>query len=121
VAFAAVSVKCQREEMPRYAIVYPADAPGPERTTALELALHLREATGEWYELIEEGKFEGKQPVIYIGWSSCALLHSYHPGDLLENAFKIGVAGDDVVLCGSRPRGSLYAVAGYLENACGFR
>jgi len=58
VAFAAVSVRCQREEMPRYAIVYPADAPVPERTTALELALHLREATGEWYELIEEGKFE---------------------------------------------------------------
>ena len=51
VTLAVVSVRCQQDEMPRHAIVYPADAPVPEQTAALEPALHLIETTGEWYEV----------------------------------------------------------------------
>jgi len=71
VTFAAVPVGCQRDEMPRHAIVYPADAPVPERTAGLELALHLRETTGEWYEVdLRRPYFDCKRPLTKIAGSS---------------------------------------------------
>ena len=105
----------------QYAVVYPDKASLPELTAAQELAMHLSMASQEHYEPVEESKFDGKRPAIYVGWTRYALANGYRAADLTEGAFEIGAVDSNIILCGSRPRGSLYAVAEYLEVMCGFR
>ena len=118
-SFAEDTLTCDAAS--QYAVVYPDKASLPELTAARELAMHLSMASAERYEPVEENKFDGKRPAIYVGWTRYALSNGYRPSDLPDSAFEIGAVDNNIILCGSRPRGNLYAVAEYLEGMCGFR
>ena len=103
------------------AVVTVADATLPEQTAANELAHYLSQIIGKTIEVIREADFDGDRPGIYVGWTQFARLHGATPEKLPVDAFRITGAGGNLMLCGSRPRGTFYAVAQYLEDWYGVR
>jgi hypothetical protein len=117
-AYGKAANKPSDAKSPGYNIVYPSDATTQETTAAWELTWHLRTATHEWYEPVSESTYDGKKPAIYVGWTKYALAQGCQPRFLPTDAFEIKVVGKNIVLCGTRPRGTVYAVAEYLESSC---
>ena len=108
-------------ESPRHTVVYPQNATHTERSAVRELVQSLRSATGRWYEALPENLFDGKTPAIYVGWTKYAAAAGIDANSFATEEYEIRPQGENLILCGSRPRGNLYAVAEYLESFCGFR
>lgn len=59
--------------------------------------------------------------MIYVGATQFAQRHGVRPTMMAGEESLIRRIGADLVLCGGRPRGTLYAVAQFLEKHCGVR
>ena len=105
----------------RWAIVEAEGATETERTAATELRNHLRRICGEWFEIVAEESFEGGRPAIYVGATQLAGKGGLQPERMDGEEFVIRRNGDDLILCGGRPRGTLYAVTQFLQEHCGVR
>ena len=115
------SVLLVSEGRTRYSIVLGDSAVEPERTAAEELARYLRKSTGALFPVVRESKREVGRPALYLGWTHFARRHDVEPETLGTDEFVVRSAAEDLVLCGSRPRGTLYAVGEFLERFCGIR
>ena len=93
-----------------YVIVVAPDAIPAEQSAARELAEHLKLVTGADFPVRSE---PGGTKQIVIG--------APQPKDLGPDGIVIRTAGDTLVLSGTRPRGSLYAVNTFLEDVVGVR
>jgi len=105
----------------RWAIVEADGGTETERTAATELRSYLRRICGEWFEIEPEGTFAGDRPAVYVGATAFARRSGLQAERMAGEEFIIRRAGDDLILCGGRPRGTLYAVTQFLQERCGVR
>ncbi|NWG75716.1 MAG: DUF4838 domain-containing protein, partial [Rubrivivax sp.] len=115
------AVTLARDGTTRHVIVVAADAPAPERTAGVELAEHLNAATGVTFRVVEEAP--AGAPAIFVGLSPRvrALWPDLDPAALGHDGIAIRTVGDDLILAGQPPRGTLYAVYTFLEDQVGIR
>ena len=103
----------------QYKIVIPAGAIPAEVTAAEELRDSLRKISGAELEIVRD---ETVSPAIFVGNSArAAALTGVDFSTLKPDEIILKRVGDDLVLAGQRPRGSLYAVYEFLECFYGVR
>ena len=99
-----------------YVIVIPADAIPAEQHAAAELRSWLRESTGANFPIVV-GTPPADEPAIFLGCGPEAA----QLAPLAPEEFVIRRAGQHLVIAGGRPRGVLYGVYQFLEDAVGCR
>jgi hypothetical protein len=106
-----------------YVIVAANDAAEPEKTAAKELQSYLKKATDAEFSIADPAGAPADSPKIWIGPSEPVrrLLPEVAWDKLASDAIVIQTVGNDLVLAGGRPRGTLYAVTTFLEDAVGVR
>jgi len=91
-----------------------------ERHAAEELATFLGQATGAEYPIAD--RLPDQPHRILVGEPSARLIvPDFSVADLGEEGLVIRTVGDDLILAGGRPRGTLYAVYTFLEDLVGCR
>jgi len=112
---------CVAEEGRAVAGIVLCHAPQPaEQTAAKELAAYLGAVTGGVFTITgeaEAGKL--RPPRIYVGPTEFAKAQGIDAAAMGEEEWLIRSHGDDLVLAGGRPRGTLYAVYHFLEDVVG--
>lgn len=121
VAQRATAMTLARDGKTAYAIVLDAQASAPERTAAQRLQYYLREVTGAEFPIVAAPRAKG--PNLWVGQSPAvsALLPGIDWEALGSEGIVMRTVGDDLVLAGGLPRGSLYAVYSFLEDCVGCR
>ncbi len=111
------------ESKPTVAIVIDPDATIAEQTAAKELSIYLKKITGGDFLTYQIGSSPSGMPRILVGQSEEArkLLGNIDWKTLKFDGISIKFVGNDLVLAGDRPRGSLYAVYTFLEEYLGCR
>ena len=104
----------------RAAIVVAGDATQAERFAAEQLRAHLKEITGADFTTAGDPL---EAPVrILVGPGAARLaIANFSTDDLGADGIAIRTFGDDLILAGGRPRGTLYAVFTFLEYELGCR
>jgi hypothetical protein len=105
----------------RWTLVEAEGATETEQTAATELRDYLRRICDEWFEIASEGAFSAGRPAIYVGPTQFARRHRCRVEAMGADEFMMRRVGDDLILCGGRPRGTFYAVTQLLEEFCGVR
>jgi len=107
----------------RVAIVLSVDATIPEQTAAKELAGYLKQITGSSFKIYSPDSAPKGMARIIVGQSgeSQKLLENIDWKKLKFDGIIIKFVGNDLILAGDRPRGSLYAVYTFLEDYLGCR
>lgn len=93
-----------------YVIVVPSDAIPAEQSAARELAEHLKLVTGADFPVESDA-----------GTAKQILVGSKQTNELGPDGMVIKTDGQTLILSGSRPRGTLYAVNTFLEDVVGVR
>lgn len=101
-----------------YTIVLPDEPTPEERHAAEELAHYLQAATGAELPVVGATAAPAGTRVL-IG--AAALEVAPDVAELAGDAFVVRSVGDDLVLAGNPPRGTLYAVYDFLEREVGIR
>lgn len=103
------------------AIVVCADASSAEQTAAVELASNLKLVTGGVFPIVDSASASKEDVHIYIGQTMAVkdMQPDINFGKLKRDTIIIRRVGNDLVLSGARPRGSLYAVYTFLEDTIG--
>jgi hypothetical protein len=106
-----------------YTIALADDAVPAEQTAAAELEKYLEEVTGASFSVAPEGQVLATTPQILVGAGTRArmLLPSQQWNDLGPDGIVVKSVGQNLILAGGRPRGSLYAVYQFLESSVGCR
>jgi hypothetical protein len=105
---------------PAVRIVVAADATKTERFAAGELALFLHLVTGAKFPVVDGPGQPGGRLLVGPGAAS-ALGDALDLSKLAPEEILVRSAGDDLVLAGGSPRGTLYAVYAFLEDVVGCR
>ncbi len=114
------SMKIAHRGEARVRVVVAPDAVGTERFAAEELALFLRIVSGAKFPVIEDPGVPGGR--LLVGLSSArAAAPDLVPSDLAPEEIVVRTVGNDLVLAGGSPRGTLYAVYTFLEDFVGCR
>ena len=115
------SIRLAENGVARHAIVIDAagTATAAERFAAEELALFLQKITGAAFRIVKEGDHTG--PGIYVGHTRRAAKAGVDLAALGEEDWVLLTAGEDLILTGGRPRGTLYAVYEFLDSKAGCR
>ena len=101
-------------------IVVASDADEPEQHAANELAGFLRQITGAEFEI--QAPPAAGQSRLLVGPGAAKLAEAnFSTDDLGADGIVIRTVGDDLILAGGRPRGTLYAVYTFLEEHVGCR
>lgn len=100
-------------------IVASSKATEPEKHAAKELAEFLHRVTGTEFPIIAESAASGKNPKIYVGWTEFADAAGIDASKLGEEEWIIRTVGDNLIITGGRPRGTLYGVYEFLEDQVG--
>ncbi len=93
----------------------------PEQTAAAELAAYLQKATGAAFGTVAEAGAPKAGVAIYVGHTAFARRNGIDPAALGPEQWVMRSVGDNLVLTGGRPRGTLYAVYHFLEDVVGVR
>lgn len=103
-----------------YAIVQADNATEPEKFAAKELATFLTRVTGGEFPVVaEQSLTDDRASRIYVGWTGYAARQGIDTSKLGEEEWVIRTIGNDLVLTGGRPRGTMYAVYEFLEDYVG--
>jgi len=103
-----------------YTIVQANNATEPEKFAAEELAMFLKRVTGAVFSIVKEDSLSDKDAkCIYVGWTDFSASNGIDAESLGEEEWIIRTKGDNLVLTGGRPRGTMYAVYEFLENQIG--
>jgi len=112
---AAATPILARNGKSEYAIVLPQSAILPEETAAKELQAMLKRISGAELPIVRDEAYSGK--AILLGQSPrIAKLLGVDFAKLRPDEILLKQAGDDLILSGERPRGTLYAVYEFLES-----
>jgi len=114
-AAASTQLKLAQKGVTEYRIVQSAKATEPEKFAAEELAEFLKRVTGADFRIVEAA--DGKR--IHVGWTDFAAQNGIDCEELGEEEWVIRTVGDDLILTGGRPRGTMYAVYEFLEDYVG--
>jgi hypothetical protein len=114
------AVTISQDGQAKAVIVIAPDAPQPEQHAARELAAFLGQITGATFELAGQGKPDAS--CIFVGPAAARLADEQFSADGLGGeGIVIKTVGDDLILAGGQPRGTLYAVYTFLEDQLGCR
>lgn len=104
-------------------IVIASGAPASEKTAARELQQGLKQVTGAELPIEAESQVKGNAPQILVGQSQRVkrLLPDVDWAGLGHDGIVIRTAGNNLILAGGQPRGTLYAVYTFLEDTVGVR
>ena len=107
----------------QYVIVLAADAIPSEKMAADELQKYLQEITGTTFPIQSETEVNINAPQILVGSGTKAkvLLPHQNWNSLGSDGIVIKTVGNNLILAGGRPRGTLYAVFQFLEDSAGCR
>jgi len=104
----------------RAVVVVADDASEPEQYAARELACFLKEVTGCALPLVSQA--QQSVPRLLVGPGAARLADpGFSTEDLGREGLVIRTVGNDLILAGGRPRGTLYAVYTFLEDHVGCR
>lgn len=106
-----------------YVIVLTSDPIPAERTAATELQSYLKQVTGATLAVKNEDEVPISAPQIVVGAGNRArqTLTPQVMDKLGNDSIVIKTQGHNLILSGSRPRGTLYAVYQFLEDTAGVR
>ena len=114
------AVTISQDGQAKAVIVIAADAPEPEQHAAKELAEFLGKITGARFE--SAGQARQDASCIFVGPAAAKWAdEQVSMGGLGAEGIIIRTIGDDLVLAGGQPRGTLYAVYTFLEDQLGCR
>lgn len=102
-------------------IILPADPAPAEQTAAEELRDHLQQITGATFEVTKRPLTRGSRILVGAGDEARRLVGEKLLGEMAADEFLVRVVGQDLVLIGGSPRGTLYAVYSFLEDDLGCR
>lgn len=102
-------------------IVLGADATETEKYAASQLATYMKRVTGAEFPISNTADVTGSR--IFVGQTAAAKqrLGDFNWQSLRIDGILIRTIGNDLVLSGDRPRGSMYAVYTFLEEQLGVR
>ncbi|MDP6153139.1 MAG: DUF4838 domain-containing protein [Phycisphaeraceae bacterium] len=104
----------------RCKVVVAGSALAPDRQAADELVRLLGQVTGGSFELVHAKPAQGHH--IYVGAEAAGLIDAAnHVDGIGEGGIVIKSIGEDLVIAGGAPRGTLYAVYTFLEAHVGCR
>ena len=114
----ALSANLVSNGRPGATIVLGADAIPAERTAASELQKYIRQMTGTTLPIVSSAAARSNRCRVFIGQTAAtkAVLPEFRWRSLVRDGVLIRRVGSDLVIAGDRPRGTLYAVYGYLES-----
>ncbi len=106
----------------RYVIVVDPDATAAERHAAAELAVILQQVTGANFPVTTTAETPSG-PLLLVGAGRTASQVAPHVNleGLKPDGIIIETVGGNLLFAGDRPRGTLYAVYAFLEDAVGCR
>lgn len=113
-------VTISRRGRPAARVVVAPGASETERFAASELALFLHIVTGAVFPVSEDAGAPGGRLLVGPGAARLAV-PAVDLGGLAPEEIVVRTAGTDLVLAGGGPRGTLYAVYTFLEDAVGCR
>jgi hypothetical protein len=119
-ALALSAVAISQDGQAKAVIVIAPDAPAPEQHAAKELADFLRQTTGATFELA--GQRKPGASCILVGPAAAKLAdEQFSTEGLGAEGIVVKTVGNDLILAGGAPRGTLYAVYTFLEEQLGCR
>lgn len=123
VSHAAMPLKLAENGQTSYIIALASDAIPAEKTAAQQLQKYLQEVTNANFPVQVETEVASNTPQILVGSGMRvkALLPQQNWQALGSDGIVIQTVGNNLVLAGGRPRGTLYAVFQFLEDAVGCR
>jgi hypothetical protein len=101
-------------------IVVGADAPEPERHAAQELAHFLGRITGSEFK-VTDGTLRADSRILVGRHAARRIYPTFSTDGLGTDGIAIRTTGNDLILVGGQPRGTLYAVYTFLEDHLGCR
>ena len=102
-----------------YAIIQAESPSQAEQTAATELATYLGKSTGAAFKTLKENQPGKPAKAIYVGWTKFAAAHGVGTAKLGAEEWVIKTIGDDLIITGGRPRGTVNGVFEFLETAVG--
>jgi hypothetical protein len=117
----AEAMTIAREARTSLSVVLPEEAIPSERKAAEELASYLERVTSAEFPVVLESRARAGEPAIWVGPTARSRGLGIDADALGPEQWVIRTAGDDLVLVGGRPRGTLYAVYRFLEDHVGVR
>ena len=117
----AAALDLARNGKTNYLIVQGKSATASEAFAVAELRDYLEKASGAPLPVVVESERPCGARAIYVGWTEFAIRHGLDPAKLGKEEWVIETVGQDLVLTGGRPVGSLYAVYEFLETLVGCR
>jgi hypothetical protein len=105
----------------RTVIVVDPSAEAVEMYAARQLASTLQQITGASFEIRTNTKSPARAIIVGPGAAAAASFPETPLGQLGEEEWLIRTDGNRILLAGGRPRGTLYAVSRFLQDACGVR
>jgi hypothetical protein len=119
-ALALSAVAISQDGQAKAVIVIAPDAPAPEQHATKELADFLRQTTGATFELA--GQRKPGASCILVGPAAAKLAdEQFSTEGLGAEGIVVKTVGNDLILAGGAPRGTLYAVYTFLEEQLGCR
>ncbi|MFQ6035359.1 MAG: DUF4838 domain-containing protein [Sedimentisphaerales bacterium] len=117
---APAQVTIAENGLAKVVIVVAADAPEPEQHAAAELANFLRQITSAKFEIVHPPAPD--MPRLLVGLTAAKLaIADLSTDGLGSDGIIIRTVGNDLVLAGGHPRGTLYTVYTFLEEHIGCR
>ncbi|MCK4998671.1 MAG: DUF4838 domain-containing protein [Anaerohalosphaera sp.] len=96
-------------------IVVDGEASSPVMHSAAELCKYLDQVTGGKFDIVNTAPKEGTR--ILVGSAAAKVVyHDFSIEGLGADGVRILTKGDDLILAGGEPRGTLYAVYSFLEQ-----
>ena len=108
-----------REGKTPYVVVQADQATDSEKLAIRELTTFLGRVTGASFPVVKESAISKNVRGIYVGWTKYMAANGIKGAKLGEEEWIIRSAGNNLILTGGRPRGTLYAVYDFLENQVG--
>jgi hypothetical protein len=105
----------------RTVIVVDPRATATEMFAARQLASSLQQITGASFEIRTNTESPARAIMVGPGAAAAASFPQAPWAQLGEEELMIRTEGDRILLAGGRPRGTLYAVSRFLQDACGVR
>jgi hypothetical protein len=118
-ALPATALMIAEQGAARAEIVLRDDATVPEHTAAGELAAYLGQAVGTAFSVVTETAAASDKNHIHVGFTAAAKGLGIDSAAFGPEEWIVRTHGNDLVLAGGRPRGTLYAVYHFLEDEVG--
>ena len=102
-----------------FVIVTPAKLIPEEATAANWLAATSKQVIGADFAIKAEDAADLPKTMLLVGDTAMAGQHGIDTSSRKPEEWRIKSVGESLILCGGRPRGTVYAVCEFLEEQCG--